>query len=72
MGSVWSIGRNKLNVAVSTDGIHWQDIYILENEKDGEFSYPAIIQSSDGFIHITYTSNRKRMKHVVLKIIEQP
>jgi predicted neuraminidase len=59
--------RAKLSVAVSVDGLKWTDILILENENRGEFSYPAIIQSSDGRIHITYTYNRVNIKHVVLE-----
>jgi len=66
-GKEWSNGRNILKVAHSKDGINWTDIYELENEKQGEFSYPAVIQTSDGLIHITYTFDRKKIKHVVLK-----
>ena len=61
-------GRNKLNVALSTDGIHWKDIIALEDEPTGEFSYPAIIQAANGNIHITYTHQRKKIKHVVLTV----
>ncbi len=57
--------RTPLNVAVSKNGIDWRDVAILEN-KPGEFSYPAVIQTSDGLVHITYTWKRKRIMHVVL------
>jgi alpha-L-fucosidase len=61
--------RARLNVAISKDGKVWEDALILENESKGEFSYPAVIQSSDGKIHITYTYNRANIKHVVLEEI---
>lgn len=67
-GKDWSNGRNVLNIAVSKDGESWEDIYQLENEKDGEFSYPAVIQASDKTIHITYTARRKVINHTVLKV----
>jgi predicted neuraminidase len=60
-------GRNLLNVAVSDDGISWKPAVLLENDiKDTEYSYPAVIQSNDNMIHITYTWNRKLVKHVVI------
>jgi len=59
--------RARLNVAISKDGIEWKDAHILENESKGEFSYPAVIQTSDGKINITYTYNRVNIKHVVLE-----
>jgi len=52
-------------VAVSNDGRKWDAALELENEK-GEFSYPAVIQAADGLVHVTYTWNRKRIKHAVL------
>ena len=61
-------GRAKLNVAVSKDGINWSDVAVLENEQQGEFSYPAVIQAKDGKVHITYTYNRVNLKHVVLDV----
>lgn len=61
------IGRNMLNVAVSSDGIQWKPIVTLERDK-GEYSYPAIVQSSNGQVHITYTYWRKTIKHVVLDV----
>ena len=60
-----SRGRTPLNVAISGDGQHWNAAVVLESEP-GEFSYPAVIQSRDGLVHVTYTWNRTRIKHVVL------
>jgi predicted neuraminidase len=57
--------RSPLNVAVSGDGKEWQAALVLENEP-GEFSYPAVIQSADGLVHVTYTWKRQRIKHVVI------
>lgn len=71
-------GRTPLNVAISADGQTWQAALVLEHEP-GEYSYPAVIQSADGLLHITYTWKRQRVKHVVvdvskveLKSVEQP
>jgi predicted neuraminidase len=58
-------GRSPLNVAVSRDGKVWEAALVLEAEP-GEYSYPAVIQSSDGRVHITYTWKRLRVKHVVV------
>ena len=57
--------RSPLNVAVSRDGKAWEAALVLESEP-GEYSYPAVIQSSDGRVHITYTWKRQRVKHVVV------
>ncbi len=61
-------GRNKLSIAGSYDGINWEKLIDLENYESGEFSYPAIIQSRDGNIHVTYTYNREKIKYVQLKL----
>jgi predicted neuraminidase len=57
--------RSPLNVVVSSDGKKWQAALVLENQP-GEFSYPAIIQTSDGLVHITYTWKRQTIRHVVV------
>jgi predicted neuraminidase len=56
-------GRSPLNVSVSRDGTAWDAALVLESEP-GEYSYPAVIQSSDGHVHVTYTWKRQRIKHV--------
>jgi predicted neuraminidase len=58
-------GRSPLDVAVSRDGKSWGAPLALETEP-GEYSYPAVIQSRDGLVHITYTWRRERIKHVVI------
>lgn len=58
-------GRSPLNVAVSSNGTDWEAALILESNP-GEYSYPAVIQTRDGLIHITYTWKRLRVKHIVV------
>jgi predicted neuraminidase len=58
-------GRDKLEVAVSPDGKTWRRGVVLE-DAPGEYSYPAMIQSRDGLVHLTYTWRRERIKHVVV------
>jgi predicted neuraminidase len=59
-------GRSPLNLAVSRDGRTWQAALVLEDEPKAEFSYPAIIQTSDGLVHVTYTWKRRRVRHTVI------
>jgi predicted neuraminidase len=58
-------GRSPLNLALSSDGQRWQPSVVLE-DWPGEYSYPAVIQSRDRRIHVTYTWQRRRIRHVVL------
>lgn len=60
----WGGKRSPLNVAISSDAKVWKELTVLENEPKMEFSYPAVIQTKDGAIHITYTWKRERIKHV--------
>ncbi len=70
--------RRILNLAISSDGKTWKPVLTLEHEtgphpKDpdrrrhfGEYSYPAIIQTSDGMLNMVYTYNREGVKHAVV------
>lgn len=64
-GKKFPAGRAMLNVALSTDGENWEPVMTLERE-EGEFSYPAVIQSADGMVHITYTYQRRSIKYVCI------
>jgi predicted neuraminidase len=60
--------RYPLDVAISSDGLSWKRVLTLETEPcDAGYAYPAVIQTRDGKIHITYTWDRKKIKHVVLE-----
>lgn len=59
--------RYPLDVAVSNDGVAWKHVLTLEDEPVGAgYAYPAVIQAADGRVHITYTWDRKMIKHVVV------
>jgi predicted neuraminidase len=59
--------RWPLNVATSTDGVTWKLVATLESEPNRHgYAYPAVIQTRDGLVHITYTLNRERIKHVIV------
>lgn len=67
--STWVKGkgpRTPLNVAVSKDGKKWYAAAILEDSPISQYSYPSVIQSSDGMVHIVYTWRRLRIKYVKL------
>lgn len=70
-GKDWG-DRVPLSVAISSDGKSWERVLDLEpltekTDKEGEeYSYPTVIQASNGLVHIVYTWNRKTIKHVVL------
>ena len=59
--------RWPLDVGLSDDGVRWRHALTLESEplRDG-YAYPAVIQTRDGLVHISYTHGRTRIRHVVL------
>ena len=59
--------RYPLEVAIAEDGVNWERVLTLESEPMGNgYAYPAVIQSADGVVHLTYTWGRKMIKHVAL------
>jgi hypothetical protein len=58
--------RNPLTLALSEDeGQTWKYVRDLVTGA-GSFHYPAIIQTHDGLLHLTFTNNRRTIDHVVL------
>ena len=58
--------RTPLSILRSNDGINWEHWITLEDSPIHQYSYPSIIQSRDGHIHVVYTWRRQRVKHVEL------
>jgi predicted neuraminidase len=57
--------RDNLQLAVSADqGRTWRTGPILEAAADREYSYPNLAEDRHGRIHVTYTWQRERIKHV--------
>ncbi len=58
-------GRSPLHIARSTDGGNTWSTPIALESNPGEYSYPSVVQTSDGLIHVIYTYRRYSIKHVV-------
>lgn len=62
-------GRENLRVAISSDtGRTWQAGPMLERAADREYSYPFLVEDGRGRIHVTYTWQRERIKHVQFNV----
>ena len=58
-------GRENLRLATSADqGRTWRAGAIIEEAENKEYSYPNLAEDSRGRIHLTYTWQRERIKHV--------
>ena len=58
--------RNPLSLALSEDeGRTWPHVRDLVTG-EGQFHYPAMIQTHDGLLHVSFTNNRRTIDHVVL------
>lgn len=64
-------GRTPLNVGLSKDnGTSWhiKKLQVHDDDKPAaegklEYSYPSVLQTADGLIHITYTYDRQTIKY---------
>jgi hypothetical protein len=58
--------RSPLRLALSEDGgASWPYSLDVESAIGEEFSYPYLIQTDDGYIHLGYTHRRLSMRHLV-------
>lgn len=60
--------RTPLDVAISKDGQHWKHVLTLEDSPINQYSYPAVIQGTDGKIHIVYTWRRQRISYKCISL----
>jgi len=56
--------RTPLNVSLSKNGKKWFASLVLEDSPISQYSYPAVIQGADGYVHFVYTWRRQRIKYV--------
>ncbi len=63
--------RTPLNLAASADGEHFRIFKTLE-DGPGQYSYPAIVQASNGDLLITYSWRRETIKFVRLPLRQVP
>ncbi len=68
-------GRYQMSLYLSDDeGKTWKwRIYLEKVEKgEGSFSYPSMLQSSDGLLHITYSYQRKEHLESIKYVVVNP
>lgn len=58
--------RTPLHVSVSKDGKQWEAAAILEDSPVSQYSYPSVIQTKDGLVHVVYTWRRQKIRHAVI------
>ena len=62
-------GRHRISLAMGSAG-NWKMVKVLEEEtatdpdQEYEFSYPSMGIDPEGFIHLVYTWNQRRIKHL--------
>jgi alpha-L-rhamnosidase len=60
--------RTPLRLAISDDGEHFRPYVTLEGSPVDQYSYPAVIQGSDGNLHVVYTWRRLRIAYKEIKL----
>ncbi len=61
--------RDQLRLAICIDvGLTWTRAATIALEAGAEFSYPFLLQTNDGLIHLTYTWKRRAIRHVAFNL----
>jgi len=64
-----TVSRENLRFALSSDeGVTWRRARTLAEEPGAEFSYPFLLQTRDGLVHVTYTWKRRNIRHVTFNL----
>ena len=64
-----TVGRENLRLALSSDdGVTWRRARTLAEEPGAEFSYPFLLQTRDGLLHVTYTWKRQNIRHALFNL----
>jgi predicted neuraminidase len=61
--------RSVLQLFLSDDrGVSWKESRVIEDDPDinAEYSYPALLQTADGHIHLTYSYHTQVIAHVTI------
>jgi predicted neuraminidase len=73
LGNDINDGRYQLSVYISDDEgstWKWKELVEFMPDKKGSFSYPCLIQTNDGLLHMSYSyalgEGKKTIKHVVI------
>jgi predicted neuraminidase len=73
LGNDITDGRYQLSLYISDDEgstWKWKELIEYQADKKGNFSYPCLIQTNDGLLHISYSyslgEGKKTIKHVVI------
>ncbi len=75
LGNTQADGRHRITLMLSSDeGKTWNKQTFLEDYKkdEGSFSYPALIQTADGLLHITYSHHLKKNSKSIKYLIVNP
>ncbi|MDQ6478471.1 exo-alpha-sialidase [Dyadobacter sp. LHD-138] len=68
-------GRYQLSLRISGDeGKTWKWKTFIENDlsKKGSYSYPSLIQTKDGLLHMTYSHHAEKQKKTIKYVVVDP